>query len=62
MALITTRETPGQDVTVAGVRLTNSQVDNNFIAINDEVREFKANTFTKAETVDNSIAISIALG
>jgi len=37
MAAITTRETAGTGATVAGVALTNAQIDNNFININTEL-------------------------
>ena len=37
MAAITTRETAGTGATVAGVPLTNAQLDNNFISINTEL-------------------------
>lgn len=37
MASITTRETTGTGATVAGVPLTNQQLDNNFINLNSEL-------------------------
>ena len=44
MAAITTRQTAGTGATVAGVPLTNAQLDANFINLNTAVVDAAANT------------------
>jgi hypothetical protein len=62
MAAITTREVAGTGATVLGAPLTNAQVDNNFIAINTELVDQAANTYSKLQADGQALAFAIALG
>ena len=54
MAAITTRQTAGTGATVAGVPLTNAQLDTNFINLNDAAVDAAANTAVTAGAYTNT--------
>lgn len=54
MAAITTRQTAGTGATVAGVPLTNAQLDTNFINLNDAVVDAATNTTVTAGAYTNT--------
>jgi hypothetical protein len=54
MAAITTRQTAGTGATVAGVPLTNAQLDQNFINLNTAVVDAAANTAVTAGAYTNT--------
>lgn len=53
MSLITTRQVPGTEATVKGSPLNNSEVDNNFISINNDVIAIKSYYVTGVEKIAN---------
>jgi hypothetical protein len=61
MAVVTTRQTADANATVKGSPLTNAEMDNNFIAVNNEVIQASVSSNTIAEQL-RKLKIRIMLG